>query len=371
MATRPRSVLAVNPGGTSTKVALFEDERAVFTEDLRHDAAARRGFARCFDELGFRLAAIRELLDERSVDLAALDAVVGRGGPVAPVPSGAFAVDAALLEAIAGGRVMVDHPSLLGAPLAKELSAAAGCPAYVVDPVSVDELVPEARLTGLPEIARRALSHALNVKSAAREAAARLGRRLEDLDLVVLHLGSGFTVAAEHRGRQIDSNDASASGPMAPTRAGSLPTLDLARLCCAGERTFNDFEKLLVGGGGWTAHLGTDDIREIYRRIDAGDERARLVHDATLLGIAKEAAAMAAALGGRVDALVLTGGVVRSERFVAELSKRLGWLSPTIVVLPGENEMLALTRGALRVLSGEAAAQTMGPYIEKFAKERR
>jgi len=253
--------------------------------------------------------------------------------------------------------------------MAHKLAREPGCPAFVTDPVSVDELVEEARLTGLPDVPRRALSHALSIKAASREAASRLGRSFEELSLVILHLGSGFTVAAQRRGRQIDANDASASGPMAPTRAGSLPGLDFARLCFSGKHGFDEVKKMLVGMGGWTAHLGTDDVREIYARVDQGDAKARIVLDATLLQLAKEAASMAAALEGRVDALVITGGGARSARFVGELRSRIAWLAPEMIVLPNENEMLALARGALRVLSGESTALSMEPFIQKRAAD--
>lgn len=413
-------VAVINPGGTSTKVACFVGERERFFEDLRHEPATLERFATVYDQLDWRLEQVRACFARNGVSLDTLDAVIGRGGPVAPVKSGTYLVDEPLLAAVRENRVMVVHPSLLGAPLAHGLAAAAGHrpPAYVADPVSVDELIDAARLTGLPEIPRRALSHALSVKAAARRAAARLGRPLEALNLVVVHLGSGTTVAAQKGGRQVDATDASASGPMAPTRTGSLPALDLAKLCFCGKYTLNEIKKLLVGGGGWKAHLGTDDIRQIYALIDAGEpdsdgggpnarqtagdaRRARLVLDATLLQIAKETAAMAAVLDGRLDAVVLTGGVVRAKRFVAELKPRLTWLCDEIFVFAGDDEMRALAdrgvralRAASRVARGEkdaangaalvghaaddanaAASDTtdlprsMAPYIEAFNRK--
>lgn len=365
-----RKVVVINPGGTSTKVAFYEGDREIFSTDIRHPAGDLSEFRSVLEQHGFRLAMVRRLLGDRCVDTSSLDAVVGRGGPVAPVTSGTYAVDEAMLSAIREGRVMVEHPSLLGAPMAHELARDSGCGAYIVDPVSVDEFTDEARLTGLPQIPRRALSHALSVKAAAREAARRLGRPTEDLNMVIMHLGSGITIAASRRGRQIDSTDASASGPMAPTRTGSLPALDLARLCFGGEHTLEQMKKLLVGKGGWMAHLGTDDVREIYARIDGGDERARTILDATLLQVAKEVAAMAAVLNGKVDALVVTGGIARSERFVKELLPRIDWLCPDTFVLPGENEMLALALGALRAVNGECDVLSMAPFIDKFEKER-
>jgi butyrate kinase len=359
------AILVINPGGTSTKIALYRREREVFSIDIRHPREELARFDRVVDQLDWRAALVRRTLAEHGAAPSELDAVVGRGAPLRPVPSGTFVVDEPMLREIRLGRVFVEHPSLLGPLLAAELTAEAGCPAYVVDPLCVDELLDEAHLTGLPEIPRRALAHTLSVKAAARQAARDLGRPVETLDLIVAHLGSGTTVAAQRRGRQIDANDASANGPLAPTRPGDLPALDLARLCFSGALTLAEIEHRLVGGGGWMAHLGTDDIREIYRRVDGGDRRARLVLDATLLQLTKEIGGLLALLRGRADAVVLTGGVARSERFVAELEERLSWCGARLLVYPGGNEMIAMARGALRALDGECEAISMASFLAK------
>jgi butyrate kinase len=356
-------ILVINPGGTSTKIAVYRGEESELSENVRHDPAELERFERVYDELDWRLAAIRALLAGAGVSLGDLDAVVGRGAALAPVPSGVFAVDAAMLEAIREGGVIVHHASELGAPLAHAFAADSGCPAYIVDPVSVDEMLPEAKVTGLPQVPRRALAHTLSVKAASRHAAAQLGRPLSELDLIVAHLGSGITVAAQRRGRQVDHNDPTATGPMAPTRAGGLPSLDLARFVVASGLSAGALEDLLVSHGGWKAHLGTDDVREIYARIDAADAVARLVLDATLHQIAKEMGGLLAVLRGHVDAIVITGGIARSERFVRELQERLEWIGAPFVVIPGEDEMLALASGALRALRGEAEAMAIGPYL--------
>jgi butyrate kinase len=340
------AVLVINPGGTSTKVALFRREREQFSIDLRHERDQLARFDTVVDQLPWRGELVRAALADHGTDASELDAVVGRGAPLKPVPSGTFAVDEPMLREIRAGRVFVEHPSMLGPLLAHELAAEAGCPAFVVDPLCVDEFADESRITGLPEIPRRALAHT------------------DELNLIVLHLGSGTTVAAQRKGRQVDANDASANGPMAPTRPGNLPALDLARLCFDRELTLEQVERKLVGGGGWIAHLGTDDVREIYRRIDDGDARARLVLDATLVQLGKEAGGMLAVLEGAVDGVVLTGGVARSERFVAELEQRLAWIGAPLFVYPGGNEMIAMARGALRVLDGECEAIGMAPYLE-------
>jgi butyrate kinase len=364
------TVLVINPGGTSTKIAVFVREREEFSIDVRHPREELARFESAVAQLGWRTEMVREALRSNGVGIGQIAAVVGRGAPLEPVPSGTFVIDEPMLRAIREGRVFVDHPSMLGPLMAHELGREAGCSAYVVDPLCVDEFTDEARLTGLPEIPRRALAHTLSVKAASREAARDLGRPLDELNLVVLHLGSGTTVAAQRRGRQIDANDASANGPMAPTRPGNLPALDLARLCFSGELTLDEVERKLVGGGGWFAHLGTDDIRDIYRRVDDGDGRARLVLDATLLQLAKEVGGMVSVLSGRVDGVVLTGGVARSERFVGELEERLQWIGAPLFVYPGGNEMIAMARGALRVLDGDAEAMSMAPYLGEIEGEK-
>jgi butyrate kinase len=361
---RKERVLVINPGGTSTKIAVYRGDEPVFSENLRHEAADVARFDGIYAQLDWRLEMTRACLERRGIDATGFDAVVGRGGALAPVPSGVFAVDEDMLGAIRRGEVLVHHPSLLGAPMARAIADAAGCPAYIVDPVCVDEMLPEAKVTGLPAVPRRALSHVLSAKAASRRAAKQLGRKLEELNLIVAHLGSGFTIAAQRRGKQVDHNDATANGPMAPTRAGALPALDFARyLLLAGHKEFEAVEESLVAKGGWVAHLGTDDVREVYARIDKADAKARLVLDATLHQIAKEVGGLLAVLRGEVDAIVLTGGVARSERFIAELSERLAWIRAQIIVFPGEDEMLALAEGALRALRGESEAMSMGPYL--------
>ncbi len=358
------NILVINPGGSSTKIAVFKGEQQLFSENIRHEQEQIDRFDTVYEQSPWRLELVQKALKQHNIDISSLDGVVGRGGPVAPVPGGTFIVDDEMLEAINTGNVMVEHPSLLGAPLAHEVAQQAGCPSFIVDPVCIDEFVEESRFTGLPQIPRRALSHALSVKSASREAASKLNRKFEDCNFVVLHLGSGFTVAVQKKGRQIDSNDASASGPMAPTRAGTIPALDLIKLCFSGETTLEQLKEQLVTKGGWTAYFGTDDIREIYKDIDAGNKKARQVVDATLVQLAKETAAMFAVLNGEVDAIVLTGGVTKTTRFVEELKPRLKWLKTKIIVLPGDNEMLALAQGAARALKDKTQARSMAPFIK-------
>jgi len=358
-------ILVINPGGTSTKIAAFENGSKLFLEDVRHSSDELSNFKTVLEQNSWRLDLVRKKVAEHNMSMESFDAIVGRGGPVVPVPSGTYIIDEPMLDAIFSGRVMIDHPSLLGATIAFELAQTAGCPAFIVDPVCVDEFIDEARLTGLPQIPRRALSHTLSVKAAARKAALELGLDFYKSNFVVLHLGSGFTVAVQKNGRQIDATDASASGPMSPTRAGSMPALDMAVFCLSQKKTLAEMKKLLVGGSGWMAHLGTDDVREIYKRIDNNDSKAKLVLDATLLQLAKETAGMFSVLKGEVNAIILTGGVTRSQRFTEALKTRLAWLKTSVIVQSGENEMSALARGAVRAVNKNPAARSMEPYIEK------
>ena len=356
-------ILVINPGGTSTKIALFEGDDLRVSDNIRHSEAVLKDFDTPMQQSEMRAKAVRRFLKQNDIDVSTLSAVVGRGGPIAPMPSGTYLVDDALLDTIEKGEVMVNHVSLLGAPLAAAIASDANAVAFIVDPVCVDEMIEEAKLSGLPGIRRKPLSHALSLKAVARAAAQKLCRPFEELNLITVHLGSGFSVAAQALGRQIDHNDATASGPMSPTRAGDLPTIDFAKMCLSQNLSVDEIEKLLVRNGGWKAHLGTDDIREIYERIDERSEEARLVIDATLLQLTKEIGGLYAVLNGEVDAVVITGGVARSDRFIDELKTRLSWFSGPIYVFTAESEMLALAKGAIRVLSGEAQANSIGPYL--------
>jgi butyrate kinase len=249
--------------------------------------------------------------------------------------------------------------------MARTLALEAGCSAFIVDPVSVDELTEPAKMTGVPGIEKLSLSHALSVGAATRAAAAELGMAVDELNLVVLHLGSGFTVSAKKNGRQVDCESL---GMMAPIRSGALPMFELVDFCFGGKWSREEIRRLIIGKGGWTALLGEHDLRKVYDRIDAGDTFARLVLDATLYGLAKQTAAMVAALGGHPDAIVVTGGLSLSERFIEELKQRISWLSGRIIVYPGSDEMKAMAQGALRVLNGEEEAQSMTPFLDWAAK---
>lgn len=348
-------VLSINPGSTSTKIALYEGEKPVFVEVIRHSAEEIAKFNRIVDQYEFRRDVILRVLEDKGVDIHSLDAVVGRGGALPPVASGVYRINERMLEDLRQPKR--EHVSNLGAFIAREIADRAGVPAFIVDPVSVDEFEPIARISGLPEIERKSLSHALNLKAAARKAAKALGKRYEDLNLVVVHMGGGISVSPHRKGRMIDVNQAlDGTGPFSPERAGGLPIGDLLRLAYSGKYTFDELWRRCVGGGGLVAHLGTNDAREVERRIGEGDEHARLVYEAMAYQIAKEIGAMATVLKGEVDAIVLTGGLAHSEMLTGWIRERVEWIAP-VLIFPGEDEMEAMTMGALRVLRGEEQAK--------------
>jgi butyrate kinase len=348
-------VLAVNPGACSTKLALYRGERADREEKLEHPELAARPAAHVWDELPARIAAVERFLAAAALAPGALAAVVGRGGLLPPLPSGTFAVNAAMLadlETAARG----EHASNLGAPMAKAIADRFGCPAFIVDPVAVDELEPVARVTGLAGVERRSFSHALNLRAVARRFAASSGRPLEALRLVVCHLGTGISLAAIRDGRMVDVVNPQDEGPFSGDRAGGVPATALVALCFAPGADATAVKRRLFGDGGLYAHLGTRDAREAFARADAGDPQAALVLDAMTYAIAKSVGALATVLEGRLDGILLTGGLAHLERIVEAVRRRVAWIAP-LHVFPGEDELRALAEGALRVLGGEERAR--------------
>ncbi len=349
-------ILVINPGSTSTKIAVYLDDDVVFQETISHDSGELAKFGGVLDQYQLRLDAILQALERHGEPLGALRAVIGRGGLLKPVEGGVYEVNDEMVHDLIDGR-SVPHASNLGAPLAREIAVRAGpgVRAYIADPIVVDEMWPVARLSGLPDIPRRSIFHALNQKAVARQAAKDMGSRYEDVNLVVAHLGGGITVGAHLKGRVVDvSNGLDGEGPFTPERAGALPALGVVGLCFSGKYGEDDMMKKLVGGGGLVAHLGTSDAVEVERRIDAGDEHARLVYEAMAYQVAKEIGAYAAVLSGDIDAIVLTGGLAHSRRLVGWISDRVDYIAP-VMVYPGENEMQALAGACLRVLRGEEA----------------
>ncbi|MDR2176368.1 MAG: butyrate kinase [Synergistaceae bacterium] len=350
-------IFVVNPGSTSTKIALCEDEKCLWADTQRYDAAVIERFGSVMEQEGFRFDAIMKALESKNVSPGDFAAVVGRGGLMKPARGGTYIVNQLMLDDLRNGT----HASNLGAPLAVRFARAAGnIPAFIVDPVVVDELADEARLSGLPEMPRVSIFHALNQKAVARRAAAELKKPLTECGFVVAHMGGGVSVGAHERGRVIDVNNAlDGDGPMSPERSGSLPSGGLISLCFSGRCTLEEVEKKINGRGGLVAHLGTNDLREVEKRIEAGDSHAALVFEALCLQCAKEIGRCAAVLKGRVDAIVLTGGLAYSDRLCAFLTSRTEFIAP-VLRYPGEDEMRALAEGALRVLRGEEPSLEYG-----------
>jgi butyrate kinase len=354
MTQKPFRILVINPGSTSTKIAVFEGEVQRCCQTLRHDEAQIGQFASIPDQYTFRMQAIEDFLAGEKIPLESLDAVVGRGGLLHPIEGGTYAVNETMVRDLRQG-LSGQHASNLGGILAWELSAPCGAPAFIVDPVVVDELEPIARLSGLPELPRKSIFHALNHKAVARKAAREMGGVYTDFNFIIAHLGGGISVAAHQKGRVVDVNNAlDGEGPFTPERSGTLPAGDLARLCFSGRVARPEMEKRIKGQGGIMAYLGTNDMRKVEQRIAGGDAEAALAYEAMAYQVAKEIGALSAVLEGQVNAILLTGGVAYDPAFVDWVERRVRHIAP-VRIYPGEEEMSALADGALRVLRGEEA----------------
>ncbi len=348
-------ILVVNPGSTSTKVAVFDDDRELVAETLRHSKEELSKYDRIIDQYLFRKDIILGFLKKNGIELSSLKAVVGRGGLLKPIPGGTYLVNDAILSDLRNAKYG-EHASNLGAILAYEIAREANCPAYIVDPVVVDELEDIARISGLKDFQRRSILHALNQRAVARRAAEDLGKRYEEVNLVVAHMGGGISVAAHKKGRIVDVNSAlNCEGPFTPERAPTLPILKLIDLLEDGF-DFHTFSKRIVGNGGLVAYLGTNSVMDVEKRIESGDKFAELVLKAMAYQVSRWIGKMASVLGENIDAIVLTGGVAYSERVVGWIKERVSFIAP-VVVYPGEDEMKALALGALRVLKGEEEAK--------------
>lgn len=351
-------VLVMNPGSTSTKFGVFTRIGPEWVGTISHpdeELAMFRGMS-ALAQLEYRAAPLAAALREAGYDLKQFAGVGGRGGLLPPMECGTYRVDAAMVEELRLAR-RGEHACNLGAVMALKFARTANVDAYIVDPVTVDEWQDCARVSGLPLVTRSCIGHALNTKAVARRFAAETGTTYASLRLVVAHLGSGITVSAHRDGRMIDNNTPE-EGPFGPDRTGWLPVQGLIRLCCSGTYNAKQLDRMVFGEGGLFAYLGTRDLREVERRIDTGDAEAQVVHDAMLYQIAKEAGAMAAVLEGKVDAVLLTGGMAHSARVVARLRTYLEWIAP-LHVYAGEDELRALSEGVFRVLDGAETAKQM------------
>lgn len=346
-------ILAINPGSTSTKAALFEDNKPVLELTLRHSVEEIGRFASISDQLEWRRDLILAALEEKGYKIEQLSAVIGRGGLIKPIEGGVYEVNEALKHDLLHAER--HHASNLGGLIADEIARAAGVKAYIADPVVVDEMIPEARYTGLPECPRASIFHALNQKATARIYAKQVGKRYEDLNLIVAHMGGGISVSAHRQGRVIDTNNAlTGEGPFSPERAGSLPADALLDLAFSGNYTKSELLRKIAGKGGLVAHLGTSSVQEICEvRIEKeNDEKSRNVMEAMCFNIAKSIGGMAAILCGKVDAIILTGGIAYNDYVNVRVKEACEFIAP-VHIYPGENELEALASNALMVLTGE------------------
>lgn len=345
-------ILVINSGSTSTKVAVFEEERPLFVEMIRHPAEELAVFADMEDQLPMRKRLVQQALDKHFVSLNSLTDIVARGGLIRPIESGTYRINERMLEDM-HSPVALSHGSVLGGLIAYELSMELDIPAYVVDPVMVDELEPVARLSGLAGVERRSVFHALNTKSILRKAAEDLGTKYEDCCFIAVHMGGGITVSAHRYGRVVDVNDAmGGDGAFTPDRTGSLPVVPVIELCYSGNYSKEEMMDLVQRKGGLYSYLGTNDMIEAEEMVKQGDEFAAMVVEAMAYQICKEIGAMHAVLEGRAKAVVLTGGIAHSTRFTGMIKKRVdSWLP--VLTYAGEDEMQALADGVLRVKNGQ------------------
>jgi butyrate kinase len=345
-------LLVINPGSTSTKIAVFENEDTIFEETLRHSTEELSKYEKIYDQYEFRKNIIVESLKKNGIEIESLSAVVGRGGMLKPIEGGTYNVNEKMLEDLKVG-VQGQHASNLGGIIAHEIASTIGKPSYIVDPTVVDEMEDIARISGMADIERKSVVHALNQKAIARRHASKQGKKYEEMNLIVAHLGGGISVGAHRKGRIIDVNNALyGDGPFSPERSGGLPVGDLVKLCYSGKYTLDEMDKKIKGKGGLVSYLGTNDAREVDKMIEDGNEEAKLVYEAMAYQVAKEIGSCAAVLKGDVDGILITGGIAYDKMFTGWLVDRVKFISD-VYIYPGEDELRALAEGGLRVLRGE------------------
>ncbi|MGD9126249.1 MAG: butyrate kinase [Planctomycetia bacterium] len=360
-------ILAINPGSTTTKIAIFEDCTEQFSQTIDHEVEKLAEFSSILDQQDFRRQVIFETLQTQGYALEDFDVFVGRGGLVRPISGGVYRVNEAMLADLRHS-TLGEHASNLGGIIADDFARAVGeatpgieVPAYIVNPVVVDELEDLARYSGMPELPRMSIFHALNHKSIAQHYARQLEKPYEELNLIVAHLGGGITVGAHRQGRVVDVNDALlGDGPFSPERAGELPSGQLAKLCYSGKYDYPQLKKLLIGKGGLVAYLGTNSAREVEERIEKGDAESRMCYEAMAYQVAKEIGATAAVLKGQVDAILLTGGLANSEMLCGWIVERVEFIAP-VKIFPGEHEMEALAEGAYYATVGQMPVKEYTP----------
>lgn len=345
-------ILVINPGSTTTKLSLFKNETMLFGEKIAHSSESLKSFDKIMDQYEFRKKMILDFLNKRSVDLHKIDAVVGRGGLLEPLASGTYRVNEKMITHLRNA-LFGEHASNLGAILAYYIAKDASAPAYIVDPVIVDEMEDIARISGMPQLPRKSIFHALNQKAVARKAASAIGKKYEDVNFIVVHMGGGISLGVHQKGRVIDVNNAlNGEGPFSPERSGTVPVGDLVELCFSGKYSKDEILTMIKGKGGLVAYLNTNDVEQIIPKIKKGDQKSKLILDAMIYQISKEIGEGATVLKGNVDAIVLTGGISHSSYVVEAIKDRVSFIS-LVMVFPGEEEMLSLCQGALRVLKKE------------------
>lgn len=347
-------LLAINPGSTSTKISLYEDETEVFTKKLDHPLEEIEKFENVEDQLHMRADLVMSTLKENNFDIKKLSAVVARGGMLPPVKSGAYIINDLMIDRVVNRPVM-EHASNLAAPIAYDIAQQVGIPSYIYDSVMADELPDVARISGMPDLPRTSSSHVLNTRAMAIKAAKERGKKYEDMNIIVAHLGGGISINVHEKGRIVDivSDD---EGPFSPERAGRVPCRELINLCYSGKFDKKTMQRKLRGNGGIRAYLNTIDVREVEAMIAEGNKEANLIYEAMIYQIAKGIGELATVLEGNVDVIILTGGIAYSKMLTSLIEKRVKFIAP-VEVLAGENEMEALAFGALRVLRGEEIAR--------------
>jgi len=349
-------ILAINPGSTSTKFAVYSGEELVFKESIKHKDEELANYATIADELDYRFDLLLSYLEKHNIDKGKLNGIVGRGGFLRPLPSGTYLIDELMIDDLRNAK-FGEHASNLGALISYKLSSELNIPSFIVDPIVVDEMDDVARISGIPDLERKSNLHALNIKAVSRKVAKQLEKRHKDLNFVVAHLGSGISVVAHKMGKIIDVNNANNEGPFSPERSGGLPASQLAKLCYSGKYTEKEMLNRLSKEGGLFAYLGTKNEMEAEERMQQGDANAKLILDAMIYQIAKEIGAMSTVLDGKVDGIILTGGLSYSDYIVDNLTKKVKFISP-IYIVPGEEELEALAFGALRVINGDELAKS-------------
>ena len=349
-------LLIINPGSTSTKIGVYEGEKELFEETLRHTNEEIKRYDTIYDQFEFRKEVILNVLKEKNFDIKTLSAIVGRGGMLRPVEGGTYAVNDAMVEDLKVG-VQGPHASNLGGIIAKSIGDELNIPSFIVDPVVTDELADVARLSGVPELPRKSKFHALNQKAVAKRYGKESGQGYENLNLVVVHMGGGVSVGAHNHGKVVDVNNAlDGDGPFSPERAGSVPIGDLVKMCFSGKYSEAEVYGKVVGKGGFVGYLNTNDVKGVIDNMEAGDKECESIYKAFVYQISKAIGEMSVVLEGKVDQIIFTGGIAYSPTLVPDLKEKVEWIAP-VTVYPGEDELLALAQGAIRVLDGEEQAK--------------